>query len=83
MINVSIVKLAPLGGENVTGPAKINHMNTNYTRLYFCYYLQFRVYYSVSVTFIRKPIKFYSTEKTFVVLLLIVIKLRWSKYGKN
>ena len=34
-------KLAPAyANVFVTGPAKINHMSANYTKLYFCQYLQ-------------------------------------------
>ena len=49
----------------VTKPAKIDHVSANYTELSFCWYLSFRIYYPMSVSFRWKPIKFYSSEKVF------------------
>ena len=53
----------------VTGPAKINHVSTNYTELYFRKYLPFRMQYSISVSCRRKPIKFCSSDEDFVAVV--------------
>ena len=41
---------------NVTGPVKIDHMSTNYTKLYCRYYLPFRMQYPIFISCRRKPI---------------------------
>ena len=46
----------------VTGPAVINHLSTNYTEFYFCYYFPFRMQYLISVSCRRKPIKYCSSD---------------------
>ena len=33
----------------VIGPVKVNHVSTNYTELYCCYYLHFQVHYCIFV----------------------------------
>ena len=72
----------------MTGPARINHVSaitpgcifTNIFSSACNIRFQFCVYYSVSVNWRRKPIKFYSIGKDLVVLVQRVIKLWWSKY---
>ena len=59
----------------VTGPTKIDHVSTNYTKLYFRSYLSFRMHYPISVSCRRKPIKFCNSDKDFVAVVLTVIKL--------
>ena len=59
----------------VTGPAKINHVSANYTKLYFQQYLQLWMWYLISVNFTRKPIKFCSGDRDFIVFVQTVHKL--------
>ena len=42
-MDLSIAIIAHCHISSVTGPAKINHVSANYTKLCFCYYLQFRM----------------------------------------
>ena len=53
----------------VTRPVIIEHVSTNYIELYFCQYLPFRMWYSISVSCRRKPIKFCSSDKDFVAVV--------------
>ena len=53
----------------VTGPAKINHVSTNYTKLYFRQYLQLWIWYPISVNFRIKPIKFCSSDRDFIAFV--------------
>ena len=63
--------LIVIGGANnvtvVTGPAKINHVSANYTKLYFHQFLPFGMWYHISVNFRRKPIKFCSDGRDFIL----------------
>ena len=79
---IMTVEMMPIEGSKlvveiwyVTRPAKINYVSANYTELYFRQYLQFWMWYPISINFRRKPIKFYSSDRDFIVFVQTVRKL--------
>ena len=52
----------------VTGPAKINHVSANYTKIYFRQYHQLRMCYPISIISEESPLN--STVVTEILLCL-------------
>ena len=58
----------------VTEPAKVDHVNSNYTELYFRNtYLPFRMQYTISISYRGKPIKLCSIDEGIFVVVEIAI----------